>query len=247
MYFYVDDKPNGIAEGANRSFEEIFLLNARSEILFNPDVLANECTSLVALPECTANGDTLLAQNWDWYQEVLNCQVILKIGKRNDVPPLISFTEAGQLAKIGMNGAGIGLAVNNLTSDQPRTGVPWIFLARRILESTHFAQAMGYVLTAPRAHSFNFLLAHAAGEGVDLGASVVDIVFPLDLKTCRRQHAGQGIADDSVADRADVEGSGGVGAHELDLATLPATKPQVAKVLPGVQDDLDLGSQPGRV
>ncbi len=171
---------NGIAEGANRVFEEIFLLNARSEILFNPEVLAHECTSLVALPECTANGDTLLAQNWDWYREVLNCQVILKIREREGVPPLVTFTEAGQLAKIGMNGAGIGLAVNNLISDQPRTGVPWIFLTRRVLESANFAQAMGYVLTATRAHSINFLIAHAEGEGVDLETSPVEehILWP---------------------------------------------------------------------
>ena len=84
-------------------------------------------------PEVTKDGDTLLAQNWDWYNEVKNCQVILKIGQREAKPALVTFTEAGQLAKIGMNAAGIGLVVNNLTSDQPRTGVPWIFLTRRIL------------------------------------------------------------------------------------------------------------------
>jgi isopenicillin-N N-acyltransferase-like protein len=114
----------GIAEGADRAFEDVFLLNARSEILFNPKVLAQECTSIAALPEVTKNDDMLLAQNWDWYKEVLNCQVILKIGRREEKPSMVTFTEAGQLAKIGMNAAGIGLVVNNLTSDQPRVGFP---------------------------------------------------------------------------------------------------------------------------
>jgi isopenicillin-N N-acyltransferase-like protein len=68
----------GIAEGANRAFMDIFLLNARSEIMFNPRVLAQECTTVAALPESTSSGHTLLAQNWDWYKEVLNYQVILK-------------------------------------------------------------------------------------------------------------------------------------------------------------------------
>lgn len=164
----------GIAEGANRAFEDIFLLNARSEILFNPQVLAQECTAVAALPEATKNGDTLLAQNWDWYKEVIDCQVILKIDQREGKPALVTFTEAGQLAKIGMNAAGIGLAVNNLTSDKPRTGVPWIFLTRRILESSYLAQALGYVLNTGRAHSINFLIGYAAGEAVDLETSPVE-------------------------------------------------------------------------
>jgi len=164
----------GIARGANRAFEDIFLLNARSEILFNPQVLAQECTTIAALPEVTKTGDTLLAQNWDWYKEVINCQVILKIGQREKKPALVTFTEAGQLAKIGLNAAGIGLVVNNLTSDQPRTGVPWIFLTRRILESSHLAQALGYVLNTDRAHSINFLIGHADGEAVNLETSPVE-------------------------------------------------------------------------
>ena len=174
------EEVRGIAEGADRAFMDIFLLNARSEILFNPRVLAQECTSVAALPESTKNGETLLAQNWDWYKEVIDCQVILKIGPREGIPSLITFTEAGQLAKIGMNAAGIGLVVNNLISDQPRTGVPWIFLTRRVLEASHFAQAMGYVLKTPRAHSINFLIGYAAGEAVNLETSPVEehILWP---------------------------------------------------------------------
>jgi len=168
------DEIQGIAEGADRTFEDIFLLNARSEILFNPQVLSQECTTLAALPEVTKNGDMLLAQNWDWYDAVKDCQVILKIGRRGNQPALVTFTEAGQLAKIGMNTAGIGLVVNNLTSDQPRTGVPWIFLTRRILESSHLAQALGMVLNTGRAHSINFLIGYAAGEAVNLETSPVE-------------------------------------------------------------------------
>jgi isopenicillin-N N-acyltransferase-like protein len=172
----------GIAKGADLAFDDIFLLNARSEILFNPQVLAQECTTIAALPEVTKNGDTLLAQNWDWYKEVINCQVILKIGPREGKPALVTFTEAGQLAKIGMNDAGIGLVVNNLTSDQPREGVPWIFLTRRVLESSSLAQALGYVLNASRAHSINFLIGYAAGEAVSLETSPVEehVLWPED-------------------------------------------------------------------
>jgi isopenicillin-N N-acyltransferase-like protein len=170
----------GIAEGADRSVEDVFLLNARSEILFSPKALGMECTAVLCLPQVTRERETLLAQNWDWYRSAQPCQVILKIAGRNGIPPLVTFTEAGQLAKIGMNGAGLALVVNNLVSDQPRTGVPWIFLTRRVLESGHLTKAIGCILTSPRAHSLNFMLAQADGEGLDLETSPAEehILWP---------------------------------------------------------------------
>jgi len=186
----------GIAEGADRPLEDILLLNTRSEILHNPKVLGLECTSLAALPESTKANDLLLAQNWDWYKDVVNCQVILKITGRGDTPSLITFTEAGQLAKIGMNSAGIGLSVNNLISDQPRIGVPWIFLTRRVLESSYFAQAVGYILNTPRAHSINFLIATAQGEAVNLETSPVEdhVLWPQNgLVTHTNHYLQQGM------------------------------------------------------
>jgi len=174
------EEVKGIAEGANLSFKDIFAINARSEILFDLNIQVDECSSLAALPESTRNRSTLLAQNWDWHKAIEPCQVILKIAGRNNIPPFITFTEAGQLAKIGMNGSGVGLVVNNLNADQLQTGVPWIFVSRRILESTHLTQAMAYALSTPRAHSMNFLIAHADGEAVDIETSPVEnhIIFP---------------------------------------------------------------------
>jgi isopenicillin-N N-acyltransferase-like protein len=164
----------GIARGSGRSFDEIFLLNARSEILFGTKALGLECTSILALPGATVQGQTLLAQNWDWIADVEDCQVILEIRASVSTPPLVTFTEAGQVAKLGLNGAGIALVVNNLTSDSPRQGVPWIFIARRVLESTHLTEAIGQLLSTSRAHSINFLLAHAGGEGVNLETAPVE-------------------------------------------------------------------------
>jgi isopenicillin-N N-acyltransferase-like protein len=144
------------------------------------NIEVDECSSIAALPESTVNRSTLLAQNWDWHKDLESCQVILKIAGRNTIPPFITFTEAGQVAKIGMNGSGIGLAVNNLSADHVQIGVPWIFVARRILESTHLTQAMAYALSTPRAHSMNFLIVHAAGEAVDIETSPAEnhILFP---------------------------------------------------------------------
>lgn len=170
----------GIAEGANRSFEEIFLLNARSEVLYSSDVLTQECTTIAVLPEASRNGEMILAQNWDWYKEVADCQVILKIAGHNGKPAVTTFTEAGQLAKIGMNDKGIGLVVNNLLSDQPRSGVPWILITRRVLESSSLAEALGYIMNTQRAHSLNFMVGSAEGEAINVETAPVEsnILWP---------------------------------------------------------------------
>jgi isopenicillin-N N-acyltransferase-like protein len=74
----------GIADGAEVSFESVVLLNARYDLARlgddsanQPSVveangtaavqddLANECTSAFFLKEATATGDVINAQNWD--------------------------------------------------------------------------------------------------------------------------------------------------------------------------------------
>ncbi len=174
------DEIKGIATGANLTFKDIFAINARSEILFDLNIFTDECSTLVALPGSTKNRSTILAQNWDWYKETESCQVILKIAQRENIPSIVTFTEAGQLAKIGMNNAGIGLVVNTLSADRAKVGIPWIFISRRILESSRMTQAMGSVLNSPKGHSMNFLIAHEDGEAVDIETSCIEnnIIFP---------------------------------------------------------------------
>lgn len=71
------------------------------------------CSSVAVLPDASANGHTILAQNWDTYTWQEYGTVILQI-LRDDGPDLMIVTEAGQLARYGMNQAGIALGVNSL-------------------------------------------------------------------------------------------------------------------------------------
>jgi len=174
------DEIQGIATGANLSFKDIFAINTRSESLFDLNIYTDECSAIVALPGSTKNKSTILAQNWDWNKEIESCQVILKIRQRENIPSIVTFTEAGQLSKIGMNGAGIGLVVNTLNADRSHVGIPWIFISRRILESSRMTQAMGRLLGSPKGHSMNFLIAHEDGEAVNIETSCIEnhIIFP---------------------------------------------------------------------
>src|SRR5262249_24303230 len=70
---YIDEM-QGIAEGAGIPFEQVFVINARTELVSlakrlggQPDV--DGCTGAVVLPQRSRNGRLIHAQNWDWLAE----------------------------------------------------------------------------------------------------------------------------------------------------------------------------------
>lgn len=169
----------GIAEGAGMRFEEIVLLNARTEILklaARPDLRAklaaiedpDGCTGLVALPGATASGRLIHAQNWDWKAECAETAVVLRI-RRDDGPDILTFTEAGALARCGLNAAGIAITANYLESDRDYSvvGVPLALIRRKVLESEHLALAMRAVYVTPKSPSNNMIVSHAGGVAID--------------------------------------------------------------------------------
>jgi isopenicillin-N N-acyltransferase-like protein len=169
----------GIAEGAGISFEEIALLNARTEILKlaqRPDLrrrLAamqdqDGCTAVAVLPEATEAGRLIHAQNWDWKRECAETAIVLR-ARRDDGPDLLTFTEAGGLARSGFNAAGIAVTANYLESDRDyrQVGVPLALIRRKILESEHVALAMRTVYVTAKSASNNMMISHRDGVVID--------------------------------------------------------------------------------
>jgi isopenicillin-N N-acyltransferase-like protein len=171
------DEMRGIAEGAGLPLSHILALNVRTEIMFAAVArdAAQECTALVALPEATTDGHTLVAQNWDWKLEAAETVVILE-AEPDAGPRFITAVEAGLLAKTGMNSAGIGLVTNALVSDQDKgkPGVPYHAILRAVLESESMADAVSAVTRFRRSSSANYLIAHREGEAVNIEAAPGD-------------------------------------------------------------------------
>lgn len=100
----------------------------------DPSVEDGECTAMVVNPTAALNGQTWLAQNWDWLGRQRPALVLLQActfqGTR-----FITLTEGGMLAKIGMNAHGFALGLNILRShdDGRRPGVPVHVLLRHLL------------------------------------------------------------------------------------------------------------------
>jgi isopenicillin-N N-acyltransferase like protein len=174
---YIDEM-HGIAEGADIPFEDVALLNARTEILklAKPEIRArlktpddpDGCTGLVVLPQASGNGRLIHAQNWDWKRECVETSVVLRV-RREDGPDLLTFTEAGALGRSGFNAAGIAITANYLECDRDyrQVGVPLALIRRKVLESEHVALAMRTVYCTQKSGANNMIVSHREGVAID--------------------------------------------------------------------------------
>ncbi|MFC2029650.1 C45 family autoproteolytic acyltransferase/hydrolase [Chloroflexota bacterium] len=162
----------GIADGAGRDLSEILLINTRSELMSAGD----GCTALALAPEASLDGQVLLAQNWDWYTAVEPEPIVLRIVQK-DQPEILTLVEAGQVGKIGMNSAGLGVCLNFLEHEHRGIGLPLHVMLRQMLGCATLGGAAHAGLSIPRGTSANVMLAHSAGEILNLELTATDADF----------------------------------------------------------------------
>jgi isopenicillin-N N-acyltransferase-like protein len=168
------EEMRGIAEGAGLAFEDILALNLRTELMFAAAAeralhgeaapMGRECSAIVALPQITQDGHTLLAQNWDWMIHTRDTVIVLE-AQQDDGPSFVTVVEAGLLAKTGMNERGIGVVTNALvsTADKGEPGVPYHILLRSLMDAESLTDALTRLERARRSSSANYLVASAEG------------------------------------------------------------------------------------
>ena len=171
---YIEEM-RGIATGAEVAFEQIVMLNARTELLelaADPTLLRDlrdaaamdGCTSLIVEPEAAAEGRLIHAHNWDWKVESAHASVVLRI-RSDDGPDILTFAEAGALARFGFNSSGIAITANYLECDRDycQVGVPLALIRRKVLEQTHLAPAIRTVCVTPKSASNNIAVSDSGG------------------------------------------------------------------------------------
>jgi len=196
----------GIAEGAGVGETDVLAINVRTEIMFAasarsagpPRRIPPECSSFAALPGRTG-GPVLVGQTWDWLVHSFETTVVLE-ARQDDGPDYVTVVEAGLLAKLGMNSAGVALATNALVCDADRgePGVPYHVLLRAVLDAEAVSDAIATLQRGERASSANYLIGHEDGVALDVEAAPGDfsalyVGYPADdllLHTNHFRNAG---------------------------------------------------------
>lgn len=162
------EEMRGIAEGSGVSYEDIVLINARTEVIAKARKLAREtaldpadgeCTAAVVMPERSATGNMIHAHNWDWDPDARDSTIVLRVCNDAGVT-LVTLVEAGGLARHGFNSAGLALTGNYLSCDRDysQSGVPLSSIRRAALEQEHVAIAMQLLAATPKACSSNMIV-----------------------------------------------------------------------------------------
>ena len=165
----------GIAEGAEVDPMEILVINIRTGLIRMMEVETvedHECTTAAVCPPATADGHTLVGQNWDQSPECQPNTVVIEQHVPG-IPALLFVTEAGILFRHGMNDAGVGIAGNALrTNKESRAdrGAPSPVPRRRALRFSRLDDVHRALTDTPRSHSGNHLLASQEGAAVDVEA-----------------------------------------------------------------------------
>jgi isopenicillin-N N-acyltransferase-like protein len=176
----------GIAAGAGQSTEELLAINARTELLASQSGRERragahpggkpECSVIGLLPEASREQTCVLAQNWDYVPALTPSRVIWSVLE----PPehwFTTMTEAGILAKIGLNSRRLACCISGMDSTADGTGnlvssLPMHVILRLTLERCdNLTDALRLAMNVSVAASFCVTCGYADDSG-GLAASV---------------------------------------------------------------------------
>ncbi|KAK4939846.1 hypothetical protein LTR10_019913 [Elasticomyces elasticus] len=153
------EEMRGIAAGAGVDFLDILALNLRSEISLTN--YSDGCTSVVTQ---TPTSEVYLAQNWDWVGEAGNSTAFFDI-RKNGMPRIHIFGEAGIVAKFGFNEAGVGVCMNAIRCGTvAKNHLPVHLAMRRVLECKSFDEAFAMLSKKGIASCCNVMIADRNGS-----------------------------------------------------------------------------------
>lgn len=161
----------GIAEGAEVPFDEVFL--TMCEELWE-SFAWHGCTDMAARGKATADGSTLVAHTNDLLPKTESMLVLLKVQTGSE-PEFLGVSVGGIAVSAGYNAAKISLTGNQLDSNDVRPGVPRLLVVRAILGSRTLSEAMTHCLLPTRASSYNNVLADGSGEVYSMEGSATDL------------------------------------------------------------------------
>ena len=166
------DEITGMAEGADVLKDEIFLLNAWTEMMWDlkpKDYSGSGCTSYAVTGTATSTGETVGGQSDDTVVEFKEDYFVVKV-KPEKGPKFIGPTRAGSIpcAYYGMNSDGLCVLANLLESPTMQLGVPSNFMKRKALMQSNLDDARDWIIKATRVSAQNYLIFDKKGGIINI-------------------------------------------------------------------------------
>ncbi len=184
---------DGIARGAEIDPARVVVINHYTDLKdLDPRAVLRDVASSAARlrdhdEDCSAivAGTTeggLLGQTWDMHGSAEPYVIALHVPRTSERPAAWMLSIAGCLGMAGMNEHGVGVAINNLRSDDARLGLVWPALVRRALCATSASEARDEVLRAPLGSGHHYLVADASrAYGIETSGTRRDVWAEADL------------------------------------------------------------------
>lgn len=129
----------GLAKGANISYQEAILLQIRREVIGQSCLHNSECSLLAKLDNC----DALIAQTVDLNGKMTELGRLFRISSVDrNIPEILMFSFSGLLGYLGMNSSGLGIGINFVSSDDWGPGVSPYLLVRHLLQLTSLDECL---------------------------------------------------------------------------------------------------------
>jgi isopenicillin-N N-acyltransferase-like protein len=167
----------GQAEGAGLNFAEAFALRCTLEIGPYYPQLSALCTSFAATGEATADGQTILGQNIDWYPGFPID--LLRIKQADGLVQLV--LSLGGFAEYTLSSAGFGMCANSTLTppDNYRLHLPLACYLPKAMRQKTIGDALGVFCQAARGAGY-YHLASAEGDivGIESVFDDFNILYP---------------------------------------------------------------------
>ena len=178
------EEMRGIAEGGGLEFEDVLALNLRSEILYSgiskPGVEGHECTAFSTVFPASKDGHALAGQSWDFTRAQREASLLARIPAEGKTPAILMLLEGGMVGGKGVNGAGISLTLNALSTKTQGMGIPLHVRMRRALEADTLSAAYTRATVTPIPVPVCLILTHKDGLSLclELDPEGVDVIQP---------------------------------------------------------------------
>lgn len=157
------DELMGIAEGAAIDPARLVVLNHYTDLRdLDPSDLEQDggCSILYT----RTDSGSLLGQTWDMHATAIPYTMMMWVPR----PGAWVLTLTGCLGMAGLNRHGVGIAINNLHSNDAQVGALWPAIVRRVLSTTTAAEGRDALLASPIGSGHHYLIAdERAAYGVE--------------------------------------------------------------------------------